>query len=143
MSENNLSPVEKIKMQSDGLRGTIRESLLDEITGAISEDDQSLVKFHGMYQQDDRDRREERAEKKLERLYSFMIRLRLPGGFLTPQQWIAMHHVAGEAIDEIQSGRERDVDAATDGNVQEVRIVGIRKQRHHKHRHQRSEQDLL
>jgi sulfite reductase (NADPH) hemoprotein beta-component len=83
-------------MQSDGLRGTIRESLQDEITGAISEDDQSLVKFHGMYQQDDRDRREERAEKKLERLYSFMIRLRLPGGFLTPEQWIAMHHIAGE-----------------------------------------------
>ncbi len=49
-----------------------------------------------MYQQDDRDRREERAEKKLERLYSFMIRLRLPGGFLTAQQWIATHHIAGE-----------------------------------------------
>ena len=95
-AETNLSPVERIKMQSDGLRGTIKESLLDEVTGAISEDDQSLVKFHGMYQQDDRDRREERAEKKLERLYSFMIRLRLPGGFLTPEQWIAMHHVAGE-----------------------------------------------
>src|SRR6186713_1584474 len=49
-----------------------------------------------MYQQDDRDRREERAEKKLERLYSFMIRLRIPGGFLTPEQWIATHHIAGE-----------------------------------------------
>jgi sulfite reductase (NADPH) hemoprotein beta-component len=49
-----------------------------------------------MYQQDDRDRRDERAEKKLERLYSFMIRLRLPGGFLTPEQWIATHHIAGE-----------------------------------------------
>ncbi|HLA53065.1 MAG TPA: hypothetical protein VK618_07160, partial [Flavitalea sp.] len=80
----NESSVERIKKASDGLRGTIRESLQNEITGAISEDDQSLVKFHGMYQQDDRDRREERAMKKLERLYSFMIRLRLPGGFLTP-----------------------------------------------------------
>jgi sulfite reductase (NADPH) hemoprotein beta-component len=49
-----------------------------------------------MYQQDDRDRREERAEKKLERLYSFMIRLRVPGGFFTPEQWIATHHIAGE-----------------------------------------------
>ena len=48
-----------------------------------------------MYQQDDRDRREERAEKKLERLYSFMIRMRIPGGFLTPGQWIATHHIAG------------------------------------------------
>ena len=96
MSDNNQSPVEKIKKASDGLRGTIREGLLDEITGAISEDDQALLKFHGMYQQDDRDRREERAEKKLERLYSFMIRLRLPGGFLKPEQWIATHHIAGE-----------------------------------------------
>jgi sulfite reductase (NADPH) hemoprotein beta-component len=92
----NLSPVEKIKTQSNGLRGTITEGLLNETTGAISEEDQAVIKFHGMYQQDDRDRREERAEKKLERLYSFMIRLRLPGGFLTPEQWIATHHIAGE-----------------------------------------------
>lgn len=97
MSDNkNLSAVEKIKQKSDGLRGTLVESLQDEITGSIREDDQSLIKFHGMYQQDDRDRREERAEKKLERLFSFMIRLRLPGGFLTPEQWIATHHIAGE-----------------------------------------------
>src|SRR5829696_5139571 len=92
---NNESTVEKLKKQSDGLRGTIPDSLADEITGAISDEDQNLIKFHGMYQQDDRDRREERAEKKLERLYSFMIRLRLPGGFMTPEQWIAAHHIAG------------------------------------------------
>ncbi len=91
----NLSPIEKIKTASDGLRGTLRESLQDELTGAIREDDQALVKFHGMYQQDDRDRREERAAKKLDRLYSFMIRLRLPGGFLNAAQWVAMHEVAG------------------------------------------------
>ncbi|HEV8080757.1 MAG TPA: NADPH-dependent assimilatory sulfite reductase hemoprotein subunit [Chitinophagaceae bacterium] len=91
-----LSPIEKIKTESNGLRGTIRENLHDEITGAIREDDQALIKFHGMYQQDDRDRREERAEKKLDRLYSFMIRLRLPGGFLTSDQWIAMHEIAGD-----------------------------------------------
>ncbi|MGZ5254548.1 MAG: assimilatory sulfite reductase (NADPH) hemoprotein subunit [Flavitalea sp.] len=89
------SPIEKVKKISDGLRGTIRESLQDEITGAIREDDTALIKFHGMYMQDDRDRREERAEKKLDRLYSFMIRLRLPGGFLTPEQWVATHHIAG------------------------------------------------
>ena len=97
MSENNkLSGVERIKASSDGLRGTLQESLLDNITGALREDDQSLVKFHGMYQQDDRDRREERSAKKLEWLYSYMIRLRLPGGFMTPEQWIGLHHVAGE-----------------------------------------------
>jgi sulfite reductase (NADPH) hemoprotein beta-component len=93
---NNLSQIEKIKQESDGLRGTIEQGLQNEITGAISEEDQALIKFHGMYQQDDRDRREERAEKKLERLYSFMIRLRLPGGFLKPEQWIATHNIAGE-----------------------------------------------
>src|SRR6476619_3109405 len=92
----NLSSNERIKTESDGLRGTIAESLRDEITGQIREDDQALIKFHGMYQQDDRDRREERAEKKLDRLYSFMIRLRLPGGFLTPEQWIATHDIAGK-----------------------------------------------
>jgi sulfite reductase (NADPH) hemoprotein beta-component len=92
----NLSAVERIKQGSDALRGTLAEGLKGEISGAVSDDDQSLVKFHGMYQQDDRDRREERAEKKLERLYSFMIRLRVPGGFFTPGQWIAIHHVAGE-----------------------------------------------
>src|SRR3954468_19507182 len=90
------SPVERIKKASRGLRGTLKESLLDEHTGAIREDDQALVKFHGMYLQDDRDRREERATKKLDRLYSFMIRLRLPGGFITPEKWIAIHNIAGE-----------------------------------------------
>ncbi|MEO6720440.1 MAG: NADPH-dependent assimilatory sulfite reductase hemoprotein subunit [Ferruginibacter sp.] len=97
MSEKNkLSGIEKIKVESDSLRGTIVESLLDEITGAIRENDQALIKFHGMYLQDDRDRREKRATKKLDRLYSFMIRLRLPGGFITPEKWIAVHNIAGE-----------------------------------------------
>lgn len=95
-TKDNLSPVERIKTSSDGLRGTLKESLAEGLTGALYEDDQSLIKFHGLYQQDDRDRREERTEKKLEWLYSFMIRLRLPGGFLTPEQWIGLHHIAGE-----------------------------------------------
>ncbi|MCT2408630.1 NADPH-dependent assimilatory sulfite reductase hemoprotein subunit [Chryseobacterium antibioticum] len=92
--KNNLSPVEKIKTNSNGLRGTLKESLLDNFTGAIREDDQTLIKFHGMYQQDDRDRREERVSKKLEWLYSYMIRLRLPGGFLTSEQWAGLHEIA-------------------------------------------------
>ncbi|CEJ67983.1 Sulfite reductase [NADPH] hemoprotein beta-component [Chryseobacterium oranimense G311] len=93
--KNNLSPVERIKTGSNGLRGTLKESLLDDFTGAIREDDQTLIKFHGMYQQDDRDRREERVRKKLEWLYSYMIRLRLPGGFLTPEQWVGLNDIAG------------------------------------------------
>ncbi len=92
---NKLSGTEHIKMKSDGLRGTLKESLKDELTGALREDDQALIKFHGMYQQDDRDRREERSAKKLEWLYSYMVRLRLPGGLITSEQWEALHHIAG------------------------------------------------
>ncbi len=94
--KKKLSAIEGIKTASDGLRGSINDSLKDEITGAIREDDKAVIKFHGMYEQDDRDRREERAEKKLDRLYTFMIRLRLPGGFISPEKWIAAHHIAGE-----------------------------------------------
>ncbi len=94
--QKNESPVERIKKASDGLRGTLKESIGEPLTGALYEDDQSLIKFHGLYQQDDRDRREERSAKKLEWLYSYMIRLRLPGGFMTPEQWIGLHHIAGE-----------------------------------------------
>ena len=96
MSQKKLSPVEIIKTRSHGLRGTIEQGLKDEISGAIADDDQAVIKFHGMYQQDDRDVREERASKKLDRLYSFMIRLRLPGGFLKPEQWIATDEIAGK-----------------------------------------------
>jgi sulfite reductase (NADPH) hemoprotein beta-component len=94
--QQNLSPVERIKQASDGLRGTLKESLEEQLTGALYEDDQSLVKFHGMYQQDDRDRREDRSAKKLEWLYSYMIRLRLPGGLITGAQWEALHNIAGQ-----------------------------------------------
>jgi sulfite reductase (NADPH) hemoprotein beta-component len=93
--QKNLSAVEKIKTTSDALRGSLKESLQDEITGAVREHDHALIKFHGMYEQDDRDLREERAAQKLDKLYSFMIRLRIPGGLITPEQWIAAHHVAG------------------------------------------------
>lgn len=93
---SNLSVVEKIKTESKGLRGTLVESLNPELTGSLLEADQTLIKFHGVYQQDDRDRREERAEKKLENLYSFMIRLRLSGGLMNSKQWLATHHIAGE-----------------------------------------------
>ena len=94
--QQNLSPVERIKQASDGLRGTLKQSLEEQLTGALYEDDQSLIKFHGMYQQDDRDRREERSAKKLEWLYSYMVRLRLPGGLISGAQWEALHNIAGQ-----------------------------------------------
>jgi sulfite reductase (NADPH) hemoprotein beta-component len=88
------SPVERIKRESRALRGTLAESLLDAHTGAIRDDDQVLIKFHGSYQQDDRDIREERRKQKLEPAYSFMIRTRLPGGVCTPRQWLQLDEIA-------------------------------------------------
>lgn len=88
------SPVERIKQASRLLRGTLAESLADPLTGAIREDDTALIKFHGSYQQDDRDIREERRQQKLEPAYSFMIRTRLPAGVCTPQQWLALDGIA-------------------------------------------------
>ncbi|BCV48173.1 assimilatory sulfite reductase (NADPH) hemoprotein subunit [Shewanella algae] len=96
MSEQKLSANEHIKTDSDYLRGTIREGLGTEVTGAFSDDDQQLIKFHGFYQQDDRDLRNERKEQKLEPLYSFMLRARVPGGVCTPEQWLGVDKIASE-----------------------------------------------
>ncbi|MBL7706742.1 MAG: NADPH-dependent assimilatory sulfite reductase hemoprotein subunit [Taibaiella sp.] len=87
-----LSPIEAIKIKSDGLRGTIKASIEeDNHSGTVRADDEALVKFHGMYVQDNRDRRAERAAKKLDKLYSFMIRLRIPGGLIDAGKWLAIH----------------------------------------------------
>jgi sulfite reductase (NADPH) hemoprotein beta-component len=91
---NPPSPVEVIKKASRGLRGTLAESLDDPLTGAIRESDTQLIKFHGSYQQDDRDIRAEREHQKLEPAYSFMIRTRTPGGICTPAQWLALSALA-------------------------------------------------
>ena len=91
---DQLSRNEHIKEASDYLRGTLAEGVRDEITGAIVEDDQQLVKFHGMYLQDDRDLRAERGRKKLEKAFAFMLRVRISGGVLTPAQWLALDRVA-------------------------------------------------
>lgn len=92
---DRLSPDETMKYESDYLRGTIATGLLDRITGAVpSEDDVKLMKFHGIYQQDDRDIRDERRRQKLEPAYQFMIRVRLPGGVCTPAQWLKLDELA-------------------------------------------------
>jgi sulfite reductase (NADPH) hemoprotein beta-component len=91
---NELSRNERIKEASEYLRGTLAEGLRDEVTGAIIEDDAQLVKFHGMYLQDDRDLRPERGKKKMEKAFAFMIRLRIPGGVCTPQQFLQVQQVA-------------------------------------------------
>lgn len=87
---------ESIKVRSNFLRGTILEGLSDLSTGALSADDTQLTKFHGIYQQDDRDVRKERRKQKLEPCYSFMIRVRVPGGVSTPEQWREMDRLANE-----------------------------------------------
>ena len=91
-----LSPNERIKSASHALRGTIAQGLRDAVTGAIADDDTQLTKFHGIYQQDDRDLRGERAKKKLEKAFSFMARVRIPAGILTPAQLLALHDIATE-----------------------------------------------
>ena len=94
MAAANPSAVERIKAASRGLRGTIVESLADPVTGGLADDDQHLLKFHGSYQQHDRDSAEARRQAKLEPAYSFMIRTRLPGGLVTPAQWLALDALA-------------------------------------------------
>jgi sulfite reductase (NADPH) hemoprotein beta-component len=91
---DEVSRNERIKEASDYLRGTLAEGLAEEITGAIVEDDQQLEKVHGMYLQDDRDLRPERTRKKMEKAFAFMIRVRVPGGVLSPAQWLALDQVA-------------------------------------------------
>jgi len=86
--------VERIKDASHYLRGTLVESLGDPLTGALAENDTHLSKFHGIYQQDDRDLREERRKQKLEPHYQFMVRVRVPGGICTPAQWLEMDRIA-------------------------------------------------
>jgi sulfite reductase (NADPH) hemoprotein beta-component len=86
--------VEDIKQSSARLRGTLLDSLANPLTGALADDDQTLIKYHGSYQQDDRDLREERRKQKLEPDYSFMIRTRTPGGVVTPAQWLKLDAIA-------------------------------------------------
>ena len=93
---SKLTDVEHIKADSRHLRGTIAAGLKDTLTGAIAESDTQLTKFHGLYQQDDRDLRAERKRQKLEPAYSFMIRARIPGGLLTSAQWLGVDRIATE-----------------------------------------------
>jgi sulfite reductase (NADPH) hemoprotein beta-component len=94
MTDGKPSKTEHIKEDSHFLRGTISEGLVQVITGAIGDDDFQLLKFHGSYMQDDRDVRGERAKKKLDKAYMFMVRLRIPGGFVTSSQWRQLDDVA-------------------------------------------------
>ena len=104
MSESNnpnivsgpLSDNERLKRESNHLRGTIEQDLKNDLTGGFSADNFQLIRFHGMYQQDDRDIRAERQKQKLEPLHNVMLRARLPGGIITPTQWLAIDKFADD-----------------------------------------------
>jgi sulfite reductase (NADPH) hemoprotein beta-component len=97
MTEQKLSDNERLKRESNFLRGTIADDLQDRITGGFTADNFQLIRFHGMYQQDDRDIRAERAKQKLEPLHNVMLRARMPGGIITPTQWLAIDKFAEES----------------------------------------------
>ncbi|MUJ23303.1 assimilatory sulfite reductase (NADPH) hemoprotein subunit [Aliivibrio fischeri] len=99
LSGTELGPLadnERLKRESKHLRGTIVEDLQDRITGGFTKDNFQLIRFHGMYQQDDRDIRAERTKQKLEPLHNVMLRARMPGGIITPKQWLAIDKFAEE-----------------------------------------------
>ena len=85
---------EIIKANSNFLRGTLEQSIRDDLTGSLSPEDAQVSKFHGFYEQDDRDNRQQRQQKYLEPDYSFMLRARLPGGVCTPAQWLAIDDIS-------------------------------------------------
>lgn len=89
-----LSELERIKYESNYLRGTLVESLADPLTGSLAFADTQISKFHGMYQQTDRDIDKERKRQKLEPAYSFLIRVRIPGGVVNPSQWLRMDSIS-------------------------------------------------
>ena len=96
MSEIKKVKNEYIKEQSNGLRGTIKQELHDTELNKFTKDNEQVLKFHGIYQQDDRDKRKELIKQKKDRLYSFMIRTKNPGGGnISPDQW--------EILDEIST----------------------------------------
>jgi sulfite reductase (NADPH) hemoprotein beta-component len=87
---------EGIKASSHFLRGTIAQDMENTSTGAISEPNSQLTKFHGLYLQDDRDLRNALKKAGQEKAFAFMLRVRLPGGRATPRQWLALDRLAGE-----------------------------------------------
>ena len=86
--------VEDVKRGSDHLRGELAAELASDTESFAGEGSEVLLKFHGIYQQDDRDVRRERASKKLPLSYSCMVRAAVPGGELTAEQWLALDRLA-------------------------------------------------
>lgn len=113
----SLNDNEQLKARSRHLRGDIANGLGQPETGAVPGDDPLLMKFHGIYQQDDRDLRADRRQRFLEPLYQFMVRMRIPGGILTPEQWLGIDQLSRDYA-------ERGIRITT---RQTVQFHGVRK----------------
>ncbi len=90
------SRVEAAKQTSRYLRGSVDQVLADRQVDHFQHDDLQLLKFHGTYQQDDRDLRKSRRAQGLDKAYSFMLRVTLPGGRLTAQQYLDLDRMADD-----------------------------------------------
>jgi sulfite reductase (ferredoxin) len=87
------SKAEQIKEQSHYLRGTIQETLRSDASH-FGEEDIQLLKFHGTYQQDDRDARVELKRAGLDKAWSFMVRTKIPGGHVAADQYLKLDQIA-------------------------------------------------
>ncbi len=90
--------VEDIKLASNGLRGQIAEQFADTSLSHVPDDSNILLKFHGSYQQDDRDKRAELSKQKLDKAWSFMIRSKMPGGRITAKQYLIHDDLCTKAM---------------------------------------------
>jgi sulfite reductase (ferredoxin) len=95
-AEPKLSPVEGIKAASRQLRGTIALELANDESDHFGEGDKQLLKFHGSYQQENRDARKNRKKEGVGKHYMFMVRCKIPGGRLLPHQYLAMDELSGK-----------------------------------------------
>jgi sulfite reductase (ferredoxin) len=87
------SAVEGMKENSRALRGTIVEELARD-SDHFSEADKNLLKFHGTYQQEDRDARKDRRRDGLGKHFMFMVRCKVPGGRVRAEQYLALDELA-------------------------------------------------
>jgi sulfite reductase (ferredoxin) len=92
---------EALKLDSEYLAGTIADELANDADD-FDDDAEILLKFHGIYQQDDRDVRRARTQLKLPLDYSCMVRASVPGGVITPDQWLALDRLSALADNKLR-----------------------------------------
>src|SRR5262245_44516357 len=89
------SAAEGVKESSRQLRGSILEEIQQD-TDHFNDQNKQLLKFHGSYQQEDRDARKNRKKEGVGKHYMFMVRCKIPGGRLTAPQYLAVDQLAGD-----------------------------------------------